>query len=445
MHVGELFPGFRVLGCSAVPRHAQLRPLDRRGRGRGSPQDDPAGAAPPRARQRGAPGDRARQPAEVVELPALGAAPRADDVYLFDGPLHLADLSALGRARTCASTATSRSRRRSCRRCTRTTTSSASSPSATSCCTIRTSRSKPWSSSSPRRPTIPTCSRSSRRSTAPAATRPIVRALIRAAENGKQVTARRRAQGALRRGEQHPVGAHARGGRRARRLRPHRPEDPLQGRAGRAARGRTGIRRYVHLRPATTTRRPRASTPTSRSSPRATPTPTTRPRSSTCSPATRAAVVEAVRRRAARPARPRSSRSSSARRRTGAQAGAHRRQDERARRRGGHRGALPRVAGGRADRAHRARHLLPAPGRARRPATTSGSLSIVDRFLEHARIFHFGNGGKRRGLPLVGRLDAAQLPPPRRGHVPGRGRGLRDRVIDEILAIALRTTSRRGA
>ena len=40
--------------------------------------------------------------------------------------------------------------------------------------------------------------------------------------------------------------------------------------------------------------------------------------------------------------------------------GAHRRQDERARRRRRHRGALPRVAGGRADHAPRPRHLLPA-------------------------------------------------------------------------------------
>ena len=83
----------------------------------------------------------------------------------------------------------------------------------------------------------------------------------------------------------------------------------------------------------------------------------------------------------------------------GRAAGAHRRQDERAGRRRRHRGALPRVAGGRADRPHRARHLLPAPGRARASARTSACVAIVDRFLEHARIFYFDNGGKRRGLP----------------------------------------------
>ena len=50
---------------------------------------------------------------------------------------------------------------------------------------------------------------------------------------------------------------------------------------------------------------------------------------------------------------------------------------------------------------HRARHLLPAPRRARRVARTSACARIVDRFLEHARIFYFENGGKRRGLPVV--------------------------------------------
>ena len=47
------------------------------------------------------------------------------------------------------------------------------------------------------------------------------------------------------------------------------------------------------------------------------------------------------------------------------------RQDERPRRRRGHQGALPRVAGGRVDRSHRARHLLPAARASPAPATTS--------------------------------------------------------------------------
>jgi polyphosphate kinase len=65
-------------------------------------------------------------------------------------------------------------------------------------------------------------------------------------------------------------------------------------------------------------------------------------------------------------------------------------------------------------------------------------ISIVDRFLEHARIFHFGNGGKREVY-----LSSADWMPrnfQRRIEVmfPVDDDGLRDRVIDEILAIALK-------
>src|SRR6201999_4188856 len=63
--------------------------------------------------------------------------------------------------------------------------------------------------------------------------------------------------------------------------------------------------------------------------------------------------------------------------------------------------------------------------------------SIVDRFLEHARIFSFGNGGKREVY-----LSSADWMPrnfQRRVEVmfPIEDEGLRDRVLDEILGIAL--------
>ena len=97
-----------------------------------------------------------------------------------------------------------------------------------------------------------------------------------------------RAQGALRRGEQHRVGARARGRGRARDLRPPRPQDALQDRARRAARGRAARAATSTSRPATTTpSRPR-STPTSASSPATRTSARTRRASSTTSPATRA-------------------------------------------------------------------------------------------------------------------------------------------------------------
>jgi polyphosphate kinase len=64
-------------------------------------------------------------------------------------------------------------------------------------------------------------------------------------------------------------------------------------------------------------------------------------------------------------------------------------------------------------------------------------ISIVDRFLEHARIFSFENGGKREVY-----LSSADWMPrnfQRRVEVmfPIEDEGLRDRVFDEILGIAL--------
>ena len=67
---------------------------------------------------------------------------------------------------------------------------------------------------------------------------PVVDALLEAADNGKQVAVLRRAQGALRRGEQHRAGPALGARGRARRLRARRAEDALQDRAGGAPRGR---------------------------------------------------------------------------------------------------------------------------------------------------------------------------------------------------------------
>jgi polyphosphate kinase len=67
---------------------------------------------------------------------------------------------------------------------------------------------------------------------------PTMDALIEAAQQRKQVTVGRRAEGALRRGGQHPVGAAHGAGRCPRRLRHRRHEDARQGDDGGPPRGR---------------------------------------------------------------------------------------------------------------------------------------------------------------------------------------------------------------
>ena len=116
-------------------------------------------------------------------------------------------------------------------------TSSPPSASATCCSTTRTTRSTRWSSSCAPRPTTRTCWPSSRRCTASAATRPSSSAHGggRERQAGRRA---RRAQGPLRRGEQHRLGEGAGARGRARRLRPRRPQDALQGRSDRAPRRR---------------------------------------------------------------------------------------------------------------------------------------------------------------------------------------------------------------
>ena len=76
-----------------------------------------------------------------------------------------------------------------------------------------------------------------------------------------------RAEGALRRGSQHPLGARPRARRRAGGLRLHRTEDPRQDVAGGAPRGRQAAQPTCISAPATIIRSRRASTPTCPSSP----------------------------------------------------------------------------------------------------------------------------------------------------------------------------------
>ena len=96
---------------------------------------------------------------------------------------------------------------------------------------------------------------------------PIVRGAGRGGRGRQVGDGAGRAQGALRRGGQHPLGARPRARRRAGGVRLHRAEDPRQDVAGGAPRGRPAASPTAMSAPATTTRSPRASTPTCPSSP----------------------------------------------------------------------------------------------------------------------------------------------------------------------------------
>ncbi len=96
---------------------------------------------------------------------------------------------------------------------------------------LRLLRRTPWAASSRRPPTIRPWCRSSSRSTAPAGSRPSPPPCVDALRNGKEVGRLRGAQGALRRGEQHPLDAPAHRGGRTRRLRAGGLQDARQDRA----------------------------------------------------------------------------------------------------------------------------------------------------------------------------------------------------------------------
>ena len=417
MHAGDLFPGFRVVGCSAfrVTRNFDLS-IDE------DEADDLLKTIQKELRRRER-GSAVRleiahdTPAEVVTFLRSALRLENDDVYRVDGPLHLADLAPIDGPRE----------------------------------DLRDLRDEPFSpqivpplqeyddifrviaqrdillqhpyesfedvvefiSEAADDPNVLAIKQTLYRTSADS---PIVRALIRAAENGKQVTAVVELKARF---DEAPniqwaraledAGVHVVYGLIG-------PQDPLQGGAGRAARGRphqalrppvdrqlqpddrAHLRRSVLLHRARRLRRRRgrAVQPAHRA--------TRRRRRGSGSRSRRSACRSA------------SSRSSIARRRLGARGRIIAKMNALVDATG-HQGALPRVAGGRADRPHRARHLLPAPGRAghQRQHPRHQHRRPLPRARAHLL---FRQRRQARGLPVVGRLDAAQLPAPRRGHVP---------------------------
>ena len=266
LHLGDLFPGMDI-DRRPVPGHPRQRVRDRRRR-----RGRPARAIEEHVRKRRR-GQAVRLEVEaeaspdVVEFLADALDLHPADVYPVPGMLDLTGLFQIYGLPGFPTCATRRSpgpgRRRSRRRPAR----GRPSAPATSSSTTLTSRSPASSTSSRPRPTTTACWPSSRRSTArqrlPDRPRPAAGRRPRQAGDGGD-----RAEGPAGRGAEHPLGAGAGKGRRPRRVRVRRAEDALQGGAGRPPGGRRASAGTSTWRPATTTRRRPASTPTWGSSPR---------------------------------------------------------------------------------------------------------------------------------------------------------------------------------